>query len=81
MNFTAHITISLKEGMRDPEAGAIRQALLNLGFEVRDLRTARVFTVDIEAPDESAAGMQARQMCERLLANPVIHDYRIEVAR
>lgn len=81
MKFTAEITISLKEGMRDPEAGAIQDALLNLGFPVDHLHTARVFSVEMEAPDASAAEVQARQMCERLLANPVIHDYRIEVAR
>ncbi|MHC1625882.1 MAG: phosphoribosylformylglycinamidine synthase subunit PurS [Methanoculleaceae archaeon] len=81
MRFITEITISLKEGMLDPEAGAIQKALVNLGFPVRSLRTARVFTVEIDASDATAAEEEARQMCERLLANPVIHDYRIEVIR
>lgn len=73
------ITISLKEGMLDPEARAIQQALANLGFQTEKLSTARKFSILLEAPTRQAAEDQARQMCERLLANPVIHRYTIEV--
>lgn len=79
MNYTVTITIALKEGMLDPEARAIRHALANLGFPAVDLSTARLFRITLDAVDAAAAKEEARQMCERLLANPVIHRYTIEV--
>lgn len=79
MRFTVTITIALKEGMLDPEAEAIRHALANLGFGIDSLGTARMFRLQYDAPDAAAARAQAARMCERLLANPIIHRYEIEV--
>lgn len=79
MKITVDITISLKEGMLDPEARAIQHALANLGFKTEALTTARVFRVLLDAASEEDAVNRAREMCERLLANPVIHSYQIEV--
>jgi|MTBAKMStandDraft_1061839.scaffolds.fasta_scaffold00103_99 phosphoribosylformylglycinamidine synthase len=79
MKFLVKITISLKEGMLDPEATAIRHALANLGFETEELRSAKVFFIRLDAESEGAARELATGMCERLLANPVIHSYEIEV--
>jgi phosphoribosylformylglycinamidine synthase len=79
MRYTVTITIALKEGMLDPEAEAIRHALANLGFGIETLTTARVFRLAFDAPDRAVALEQAGRMCERLLANPVIHRYEIEV--
>lgn len=81
MEFKLRITISLKDGMLDPEARAIRHALQNLGFELSELKSARVFIVSIDAASASEAEKRAVQMCERLLANPVIHRYTVEVLR
>jgi len=79
MKYTAKITIALKEGMLDPEARAIQHALANLGFSTEALSTARVFFITLEAENEEAAKAEAERMCERLLANPVIHRYEVEV--
>ncbi|MBN2734912.1 MAG: phosphoribosylformylglycinamidine synthase subunit PurS [Methanomicrobiaceae archaeon] len=79
MKYDVTITISLKSGMLDPEARAIQHALSNLGFETGYLRTARVFEIGIESEDVSEAARKAEEMCERLLANPVIHSYSVEV--
>jgi len=79
MSFTAKITISLKEGMLDPEARAIQHALSNLGFETESLSAARVFFITMDVPGAGDARKKAEEMCERLLANPVIHSYEIEV--
>lgn len=79
MIFTAIITIELKKGMLDPEATAIRHALANLGFETGALSSARMFKIELESPDKAAAKATAEEMCERLLANPVIHSYSVEV--
>jgi phosphoribosylformylglycinamidine synthase subunit PurS len=81
MKFNVTITIALREGMLDPEARAIQHALANLGFETEKLSTARLFRITLDAADESAAQAEAEKMCERLLANPVIHRYTIEVAQ
>jgi phosphoribosylformylglycinamidine synthase len=80
MKFDVTITIALKEGMLDPEATAIRNAIANLGYRTESLRTARLFRIRLDAPDREAAKAIAQKMCERLLANPVIHRYEIEVA-
>ncbi len=79
MRYEVTITIALKEGMLDPEARAIRHALANLGFPTEDLSTARLFRISLDAEDADAAREVAGQICERLLANPVIHRYTIEV--
>ena len=79
MKFDVKITISLKSGMLNPEARAIEHALSNLGFKTEYLRTARVFDIGLEALDVSEAARKAEEMCERLLANPVIHSYSVEV--
>lgn len=79
MNFDVEVRISLKQGILDPEARAIQHALTDLGFPTKRLSTARVFSFTLEAADRAGAEETARQMCERLLANPVIHRYEVEV--
>jgi phosphoribosylformylglycinamidine synthase len=79
MNFDVEIRIALKPGILDPEARAIQHALADLGFPTTKLLTARIFSITLEAKNPSDAEEKARQMCERLLANPVIHRYEVEV--
>ncbi len=79
MNYQVRITIALKAGMLDPEAQAIRQALENIGFETESLKIARQFIVKFDAGDGADAERKAAAMCERILANPVIHTYTVEV--
>ena len=78
--YTAVVTVRLKRGVLDPEAETTQQALERLGFEPEDLRSADRFEVDLEAADADAAAERATEMAERLLANPTIHDYDVEVA-
>ncbi len=77
--YLVRITITLKDGVLDPEASLIRRALENLGFTTYDLKTSRQFLVRFDAKSEEDAKTLAKAMCERLLANPVIHRYEIEV--
>jgi phosphoribosylformylglycinamidine synthase len=79
LNFDVEVRISLKPGILDPEARAIQHALADLGFPTKRLSTARIFSFSLEAEDRAGAQETARQMCERLLANPVIHRYEVEV--
>jgi phosphoribosylformylglycinamidine synthase len=78
--YTATVTIRLKRGVLDPEAETTQRALERLGFELDDLRSADRFEVDLEAADAAAAEDRATEMAERLLANPTIHDYDVEVS-
>ncbi|MDD1678205.1 MAG: phosphoribosylformylglycinamidine synthase subunit PurS [Methanomicrobiales archaeon] len=81
MKVPVKITVALKEGILDPEARAIRHALADLGFPTEQLSSARLFYITVEASDEEAAVERGRQMAERLLANPVIHRFTVEVSR
>ncbi len=77
--YTAIVTVRLKQGVLDPEAETTHRALERLGFELEGLRSADRFEVDLEADSPEAASDRADEMAERLLANPTIHDYEIEV--
>jgi phosphoribosylformylglycinamidine synthase len=77
--FTAVVQVRLREGVLDPEAQTTQQALERLGFEIEDLRAADLFELDLTATDPDAAAEQADAMARRLLANPTVHDYEIDV--
>ena len=75
----ARVTVTLKNGVLDPQGKAIEGALSSLEFSgVNGVRQGKVFDLDIEASDQSAAESQVAEMCEKLLANTVIEDYAIE---
>ncbi|MEP1443716.1 MAG: phosphoribosylformylglycinamidine synthase subunit PurS [Hyphomicrobiales bacterium] len=75
----ARVTVTLKNGVLDPQGKAIEGALSSLEFSgVNGVRQGKVFDLDIDASDQSAAETQVAQMCEKLLANTVIEDYAIE---
>ncbi len=78
--YTATVTVRLKRGVLDPEAETTKRALERLGFELDALRSADRFEVDLDADSAAAAADRAEEMAERLLANPTIHDYDVEVA-
>ena len=68
--------------MLDPEGQTIGRALADLGWEgVRDVRAGRLIRLRLPAGEASEAEAEVRRMCEELIANPVIEDYEIRVAR
>ena len=70
------VHVSLKPGVLDPQGRAVHHALEGLGFGgVREVRVGR--TIELEA-DEATSDAQLTEMCEKLLANTVIENYRIE---
>ena len=78
--YLAHIRVYFKPGIHDPESETINRALGRLGFDqIASLSAGKFFDVDIEADDADAASATARQMCETLLANPVIETYSVEI--
>lgn len=78
--YTATVTVRLKHGVLDPEAETTRRALERLGFELEGLRSADRFEIDLDADSATDAEARADEMAERLLANPTIHDYDVDVA-
>ena len=77
----AKIYITLKRGIHDPQGHAIHQSLTTLGFEaVNDVRLGKLLEVDIEEPDQEKAEATVQGMCKKLLANPVIENYRYELS-
>jgi phosphoribosylformylglycinamidine synthase len=77
--YTATVTVRLKRGVLDPEAETTKRALDRLGFELDALRSTDRYEIDLDAADADDAAEQAGEMAERLLANPTIHDYDVEV--
>ena len=75
----ATVLVRPKPGILDPQGEAVGSALDHLGFEVRDARVGKVIDLELEAADVAAAKAQVEQMCERLLANPLIESYEVEI--
>jgi phosphoribosylformylglycinamidine synthase subunit PurS len=74
------IFVSLKQGVLDPQGKAIERSLHTLGYnEVAGVRAGKVFEFDLEAASRGAAELRIREICDKLLANPVIEDYRFEI--
>lgn len=74
----AFVEIHLKKGVADPEGSNTLKALKLLGFEnATDVKSAKLFEIDLKEENEAKAKAILEEMCNRLLANPVIHDYQI----
>ena len=78
--FLANIRIVLKETVSDPQGATIMAGLKTLGFDsVQDLRAGKFLQVRITANDPQSAREQVAQMCDKLLANPVIEEYDFDI--
>jgi phosphoribosylformylglycinamidine synthase len=76
----ARITVTLKNGVLDPQGRAIAHALHALGFgNVEDVRQGKLIEVQLKASGEAAARGELDAMCQKLLANPVIENYQVEL--
>ena len=78
----ARVTVTLKNGVLDPQGKAIEGGLGSLGFEgVASVRQGKVFDLEIKETDPGKAEQQIADMCEKLLANTVIEDYAVEIVK
>ena len=76
----ARVTVTLKTGVLDPQGKAIEGALRSLGVEgVSSVRQGKVFDIDIETADKARAEALLKTACEKLLANTVVENYRVEI--
>jgi phosphoribosylformylglycinamidine synthase PurS subunit len=75
----AEVRVELKKGVADPEGKNTLKALELLGFEgLKDVKTVKVFDILMD-DDEKGAEKKVDEMCRKLLANPVIHNYSIKI--
>ncbi len=79
MIFDIEVKISLKDGMLNPEATTIERSLDLLGYEVKNTKTVEIIKFQIDGEDRELIRENVVDMCERLLCNPVIHNYKINV--
>jgi phosphoribosylformylglycinamidine synthase len=79
-NFLVEVKIRLKKGVADPEGKNTKKALGLLGFKnVLDVKSVKTIELTLGAMNEDEARAEVEKMCRRLLANPVIHNYEIDV--
>ena len=80
--FLARVYVTLRPTVNDPQGLTIRGGLHALGFRsVESVRAGKYMEISIDAPTAAEAEAQVEEMCRKLLANPVIEDYRYEVGR
>lgn len=76
----AKVTITLKSGVLDPQGKAIEGALAGLGFDgASEVRQGKVIELKLAETNEAAARAKVDEMCRKLLANPVMENYAIEI--
>lgn len=78
----ARVYVTLKPSVFDPQGRVVADALVTLGYlDVKDVRQGKFFEVELDGADESSTKARVTEMAEKLLANPVIESYRVEVLR
>lgn len=76
----AKVYVTLKKGVLDPQGETVKGALETLGFAgVRDVRIGKFLVITLNSASQEEAKRQIEEMCKKLLANPVIEDYRFEI--
>ena len=80
MTFPFLVEVRLRPGIADPQGATIERALPALGFDgIHHVQVGKAIRLTVDAPDEASARARVEQLCESLLANPVIEDTRVTV--
>ena len=80
MTYLARVEVTLKPAVNDPQGLTVKGGLHLLGFsDVQEVRVGKYLELTFEAPSQEQAEAQVRDMCEKLLANPVIEQYQFSV--
>jgi len=76
----AEINITLKRTVSDPQGLTVKHALESLGYkDLADVRIGKVVVIKLNYKDKDRAKKEINEMCKKLLANPIIEDYRIKI--
>ena len=77
----AKVYVTLKKSVLDPQGKTVQHALSSLGFnEVKDVRMGKYIELELNGVEKSQAEAKVKNMCEKLLANTVIEEYRYEIS-
>jgi phosphoribosylformylglycinamidine synthase subunit PurS len=80
VNYSARVDVMLKNGIADPQGQTIERALPALGYAgVGDVRVGKLIELTLDASDADEARRRVLEMCEKLLANPVIEAYEVTI--
>lgn len=80
--FEAKVFVMLKKTVADPQGITIKHALESLGSKnIKDIRIGKLVKLNIESEDEESVKDQLKNMCKKLLANPIIEDYNFELRK
>jgi phosphoribosylformylglycinamidine synthase len=78
----AQVYVTLKTEVLDPQGEAVRRALNSLGFAgVQNVRVGKLIELELSPASPQSAATELRAMCEKLLANPIVEDFRFELDR
>lgn len=76
----ARVYVTLKPSVFDPQGSVVAHALTSMGYgDVKDVRQGKFFEVELDGADAAAAKARVTEMADKLLANPVIESYRVEI--
>ncbi len=80
--FQAKVFVSPKEGILDPQGNAVASALQSLGYKnTAHVRVGKYITLTVDAATEDQAKKELKEMCDRLLTNPLIEQYTFEIKK
>lgn len=78
----AEIKITLKKTVADPQGLTVKHALESLEYAgIKKVRMGKFVTISLDTDNEKEAQQQVGEMCQKLLANPIIEDYKIEIKK
>ncbi len=80
-SFQARVYVTLKKSVLDPQGSALKHALSTMGYEsVDDVRVGKFLEVNLKEKSQKEAQAKLEEICDKLLANPVIEEYRLELS-
>jgi phosphoribosylformylglycinamidine synthase subunit PurS len=81
VSYAARVNVTLKPGIADPQGQTIEKALPALGYDgVHQVRVGKMIELEVDASDADDAKRRVEEMCEKLLANPVIEAYEVTIS-
>jgi len=82
MKYTARIHVTLRPSILDPQGKAVEHAIATLGVQsVRNVRIGKFIELNVEGGSEAEARQRTEEVCRKLLANPVMEDYTVEIQK
>ena len=76
------VTVTLKKDVLDPQGKVVHNTLINMGFaDLKNIRQGKFFEIEIDETDQIIAKKKVEEMCQKLLVNLIIEDYKINILK